>query len=113
MPAKNTAIACPTRYRAIIVISLDALTSLRGSLIVLRRRCGKPNCHCAKGRPHSTPALSYSLKGKTRIITLTEDELPAVRRALQHYRQTQARADADAAQGIRLLERYRREARKG
>ncbi len=108
-----TPLPCPTRYRALTVISLDALTSLRGSLIVLRRRCGKPNCHCAKGRPHCTPALSFSLKGKTRIITLTEDELPAVRRALQHYSQAQALADAEAAKGIRLLERYRRQARKG
>ena len=22
---------------------------LRGSLVTLRRRCGKPNCHCADG----------------------------------------------------------------
>ena len=37
---------------------------LRGSLIVLRRRCGKPGCHCATGEPHATPALSYSVEGK-------------------------------------------------
>jgi len=94
------------------MISLDAITSLRGSLIVLRRRCGKPNCHCAKGQPHTTPALSFSQKGKTRILTLTQDELPVVRRALQQYKQAQARSDSEAAQGLRLLERYLRGARK-
>lgn len=35
-------------------------SALRGSLITLRRRCGKPNCHCATGQPHSTPARSFS-----------------------------------------------------
>ena len=94
------------------MISLDAITSLRGSLIVLRRRCGKPNCHCAKGQPHTTPALSFSHKGKTRILTLTQAELPAVRRALRHYHLTQARSDKQAAQGLRLLERYLRHLRK-
>jgi len=75
------------------VTSLDAITSLRGSLIVLRRRCGKPNCHCAKGQPHTTPALSFSQNGKTRILTLTKAELPAVRRALLHHRQALAQGD--------------------
>ena len=93
------------------MISLDALISLRGSLIVLRRKCGKPNCHCAQGQPHTTPALSFSQKGKTRILTLTQAELPAVRRALNHYRQAQAQCDKHAASGLRLLERYLRAAR--
>jgi hypothetical protein len=51
---------------------------LRGSLIVLRRRCGKPTCHCAKGPPHATPALSFSQQGKTRILTLRPPQLPGV-----------------------------------
>jgi hypothetical protein len=102
----------PTLYRARLVISLDTITSLRGSLILLRRRCGKPNCHCAKGRPHTTPALSFSQKGKTRIFTLSQAELPAVRRALRHYRQAQLSADKAAAHGLHLLERHLRAARK-
>jgi len=28
---------------------------LRGSLITLSRRCGKPNCHCRDGEPHPPP----------------------------------------------------------
>ncbi len=51
---------------------------LRGSLITLRRRCGKPNCPCAEGVPHETPALSYSLQGRTRTVTLRVEDLPAV-----------------------------------
>jgi hypothetical protein len=98
-------------YPASIVISLDHLTALRGSLIVLRRRCGKPTCHCAKGRPHTSPALSFSEKGKTRILTLTKAELPAVRRALHRHKQTQAHANAEAAKGLRLLQRYLQAAR--
>jgi hypothetical protein len=99
-------------YGGCTVISLDTLTSLRGSLIVLRRRCGKPNCHCATGQPHTTPALSFSQKGKTRILTLSAAELPAVRRALHHYHLAQASADKQASQGLQLLERHLRARRK-
>jgi len=38
---------------------------LRGSLTVMRRRCGSPGCHCARGELHETPVLSYKQEGKT------------------------------------------------
>jgi hypothetical protein len=59
---------------------------LRGSVIRLRRKCGKATCHCRKGEPHMTWALSYSVKGKTQILTLRREDLPPVRRALARYR---------------------------
>jgi hypothetical protein len=76
---------------------------LRGSLITLSRRCGKPNCHCKDGEPHTTPALSYSLKGKTFILTLRPKDLPEVRAALRSYRRAQRQLDAQALRGIRAL----------
>jgi len=76
---------------------------LRGSLITLARRCGKPNCHCKDGEPHTTPALSYSLKGKTFILTLRPKDLPEVRQALRNYRRAQRQLDAQALRGIRTF----------
>jgi hypothetical protein len=76
---------------------------LRGSLIVLRRRCGKPTCHCAKGPPHATPALSFSQQGKTRILTLRPPQLPGVRAALRRYHQAQAQLEHRAVAGLRRL----------
>jgi hypothetical protein len=44
---------------------------LRGSVVVRRRRCGKPNCRCADGQQlHEAPALSYSDRGRTKIVLL-------------------------------------------
>lgn len=78
---------------------------LRGSVITLRRRCGKPQCHCANGEPHQTPALSYSLNGRTQIQTLSPDLLPQVRKALARYRKTLAQLERQAADGIVRLRR--------
>jgi hypothetical protein len=76
---------------------------MRGSLIVLRRRCGKPTCHCAKGSPHATHALSFSQQGKTRILTLRPAQLPDVRAALRRYQQAQAQLERQALTGLRRL----------
>ncbi len=79
------------------------LELLRGSLITLRRRCGKPNCRCATGEPHETPALSYSHKGRTRTVTLREDDLDEVAAALERYRAARERLEQDAQAGIEAL----------
>lgn len=85
---------------------------LRGSLICLRRKCGKSNCRCCDGKPHATPALSYSQRGKTKILTLPPGQIPKVRVALKRYRQSQQRLERQADAGLRQLARRLRQTRK-
>jgi hypothetical protein len=76
---------------------------VRGSLITLRRRCGKPNCRCADGVAHETPALSYSLEGRTRTLTLRPEDVPVVRAALERYAAARQRLEGEALDGIEVL----------
>ncbi len=76
---------------------------VRGSLITLRRRCGRPNCHCAEGAPHETPALSYSMEGRTRTVTLRPEDIPAVEAALERYAAARQRLEDEALAGIEAL----------
>lgn len=75
---------------------------IRGSLITLKRKCGKPTCSCADGEPHTTPALSYSVKGKTHILTLRSSDVPSIRQALNNYKAAVAELERKAISGIRL-----------
>ncbi len=92
--------------------SLPIPSLLRGSLICLRRKCGKPSCHCLQGKPHTSPALSYSQRGKTRILTLPLAQVPQVRAALKRYHQGLQRLERQALTGLRQLARLLRQARK-
>jgi hypothetical protein len=85
---------------------------LRGSLIQLRRKCGKPNCRCFQGSPHVSPALSYSQRGKTKILTLPPEQVPQVRMALRRYHQDQQRLERQANAGLRQLARQLRQTRQ-
>lgn len=76
---------------------------LRGSLIVLKRKCGKPNCHCATGKTHATPALSYSLNGSTKIITLHPENVAEVKTGLKRYRKAVTDLRKRALAGINAL----------
>ena len=51
----------------------------------------------------STPALSYSDRGRTRVLTLTEADVPAVAAALDRYRAAQAELEARLKAGLAAL----------
>lgn len=78
---------------------------VRGSLIELRRRCGKESCRCREGEPHTSPALSYSHNGRTHILTLPEDEVREVKRSLKRYQQARRELEKQAMHGIEAIRR--------
>ncbi|MDQ6726822.1 MAG: hypothetical protein M3066_11745 [Actinomycetota bacterium] len=85
---------------------------VRGALFTLRRRCGKPSCHCANEAGHESPALAYPEAGRTRTMTLSAAEVDEVRAALERYNAARAELDASADSGVaalraRLAERRR------
>jgi hypothetical protein len=77
---------------------------LRGSLVQLRRKCGGENCRCQRGDLHETWALSYSVRGRTHLISLRDEDVAAVRAALERYRRAQEELEKRAMRGIRVLE---------
>jgi len=76
---------------------------LRGTLFMLRRRCGKPNCHCTTGELHETPALAYPKGGRTGTLTLTGADLDEVRAALGRYEAARSGLDESADAGVAAL----------
>lgn len=59
---------------------------LPGSFYTLRRRCGKPTCHCARGELHASIVLSYRGEGRPQNITLPPEQLREVRKLTEDYR---------------------------
>jgi len=76
---------------------------LRGTLITFRRRCGKPNCHCAAGEPHESPALAYTEGGRTKTLTLADAEVAEVAAALARFEAARAVLERAADAGIAAL----------
>lgn len=86
---------------------------VRGSLVTLRRRCGKPSCRCVDGDPHETPALSYSVEGRTRMLTLSGIEIEEVKAALGRYEAARGDLEERALAGIEALRSRRRAPKAG
>ena len=83
--------------------SAGAPEMIRGSVIVHRRRCGKPNCRCAAGDLHGATVLSYSERGRTRFVMLPPAEVATVAAAVDRYRAAEAELAAAGEAGRAAL----------
>jgi hypothetical protein len=87
---------------------------IRGTVVVQRRRCGKPNCRCADGQSlHESVVLSYSQGGRSRTVMLDPAEVAAVRAATERYRAAQARIEEAGNAGLAALLARRADTRSG
>lgn len=76
---------------------------LRGSLITMKRRCGKANCRCTRGHPHVSTYLSLSVQGKPQTIYVPATHLPQVERAVANYREVRRLLEMICGEELRRL----------
>jgi len=84
------------RSRLAQLVSLRGL--IRGSLLVRRRVCGKPNCRCTRGQEHESLYLVIREGGCTRQICVPKRLEAQVRRWVGDYH-----AAREALEGISQL----------
>jgi hypothetical protein len=58
---------------------------IKGSLVVNRRRCGKPQCRCSQGHLHESMAITYKQKGRSVLLHVPADMESEATVAIRHY----------------------------
>ena len=79
--------------------------SIRGSLVIMNRFCGKPNCRCQKGQKHKAVYLSQSYKGKTRMIYIPHHVVKKTAEYIKNYLKTKEILNNLSDINIKLLTR--------
>ena len=72
--------------QAVERVLLERPALLKGTLVEVRRTCGKPGCKCARGQKHTCWQLSASVEGKTRTWNVPRRYLARVKRLTENYR---------------------------
>jgi hypothetical protein len=62
---------------------------VQGSCYLQRRRCGKPNCRCARGQLHEAWVLTRSEQGTHRLYMVPVTERGSLRKLTGEYRRYQ------------------------
>lgn len=72
--------------------SLDNV--IRGSIYEMKRFCGKQNCKCRKtNMPHRSLTLSFSYKGKTKLIPIKKEQVPQIKKRIKDYKELKSAID--------------------
>lgn len=71
--------------RTLRVLQRDGLM-VPGTLYLLRRKCGKPNCRCARGELHTSWVLTRSESGRSRLYGVPADQRGRLRQLTREYR---------------------------
>jgi hypothetical protein len=58
---------------------------VRGSFVVLGKKCGKAGCACTRGEPHPTRYLSASQDGRTRMVYVSAPQAATIKPAAERY----------------------------
>jgi hypothetical protein len=77
--------------------------SIRGSLVIMRRVCGKPNCHCQKGTRHKALYISQSQAGRTRMVYIPQPKEAKAHQYIKNYRKIKALLNRLSDINIKLL----------
>jgi len=87
---------------------------MRGSVVELRRRCGKKNCICSTDPDARHPAtcLSVNVAGKTQLVYLRPEDEEWVREATAAYKQLWEMIDGLTKCELADLRRQIRERRR-
>lgn len=59
---------------------------MKGSIVIVKRYCGKPNCRCCKGFKHRSLYVSQTIGGKSRLVYIPKRSEGNVQRLIANYR---------------------------
>ena len=81
---------------------------IRGSVVSMARRCGKPGCRCEQGHKHVSLYLSVKIEGKRRMVYIPSQLEDEVRRRVEAYREVERLSQVVSEACVdRVLERKR------
>lgn len=89
------------RSRAVRRVADEPL--LRGSLVQMRRTCGKEGCHCQQGEKHAALYLALRDQGKRRMIYIPPALEETVRAWVQNARDVDELLDLISAHSYQEL----------
>lgn len=79
---------------------------MKGSAVIVKRYCGKPNCRCRKGFKHRSLYVSQTIDGKSRLVYIPKRSEGNVRRLIANYRGLKTALQKISSANMSLATKY-------
>jgi hypothetical protein len=74
-----------TDLRETLEVAFGRAPLVKGNVYELARKCGKPNCVCTRGELHRSTVLTWSEKGKSRLLCIPSARVLEVKKKSEEY----------------------------
>jgi hypothetical protein len=94
--------------RRVLKVVFGRSPLVKGNVYELARKCGKPNCICTRGQLHRSMVLTWSEKGKSRLLSLSSEHVGEVKKKSEEYlrfRRARARVTEIHREILALMDR--------
>ena len=71
--------------RQVLEVVFGRSALVKGNVYELARKCGKANCICTRGQLHRSMVLTWSDKGKSRLLSLPSERVAEVKKKSEEY----------------------------
>jgi hypothetical protein len=71
--------------RRVLKVVFGRSVMVKGNVYELARKCGKPSCLCTRGQLHRNMVLTWSEKGKSRLLSLPSEQVTEVKKKSEEY----------------------------
>ena len=94
--------------RRVLKVVFGRSPLVKGNVYELARKCGKSNCICTRGELHRSMVLTWSEKGKGRLLSIPSERVTEIKRKSEEYlrfRRARARVTEIHREILTLLDR--------
>jgi len=82
------------------------------SLNKVTRRCGNPNCKCAKGQPHQAHTLTFKVNAKTKTVHVPKDLVSEVTQWVREHKRVRKLMREISKDSLEIIRGYVRTQRR-
>lgn len=82
---------------------------MKGSIVIVKRYCGKPNCRCRQGFKHRSLYVSRTDKGISRLVYIPKRSEEDVRRLIGNYRKLKSALNTISRFNMQVMTAPRRD----
>ena len=86
---------------------------LKGSVVLREMKCGKINCTCTRGKPHSFLCITYKERGKTKTVYVDKNRTEEALSWFANYKKFKSLLSQHAQVLFSLLKSQGKTAKKG
>ena len=104
-----------SELRRVLKVAFGRSPLVKGNVYELARKCGKPNCICARGELHRSMVLTWSEQGKSRLFSLSSERVGEVKKKSEEYlrfRRARARVTEIHREILGLMDRIEKRRRE-